>query len=57
MAEPNETDRGDQADVAGTEQEQVHVQDSPVNGLSDECLNLSIRRPERPFAYTRADRA
>ena len=45
MAEPNETDRGDQADVAGTEQEQVHVQGSPVIGLSDECPNLSIRRP------------
>ena len=57
MTQPSETDRGDQTDVAGTEQEQMHVQGSPVIGLSDECPNLSIRRPPKRFAYTRADRA
>jgi hypothetical protein len=30
VAEPREADRGDQADVAGTEQEEVHEVGSPV---------------------------
>jgi hypothetical protein len=31
MAEPYETDRGDQANVAGTEKEQVHEAGSPAS--------------------------
>ena len=46
MAEPGEADRGDQADVAGTEQEEVH--EAGISGVSrrcpDECRNDSIRR-------------
>ena len=47
MAEPCEADRGDQADVAGTEQEEVHEGDLRCRSdVPDGCRNDSIRRPE-----------
>ena len=51
VAEPGEADRGDQADVAGTEQEQVHEVGSPMRDwkarMTVETLASGAVRPSR----------